>query len=114
MFQVKYFRSVYVKHLKAYLEGVLCIADDIIIHGKDDQKHHENLERIVARCCEKLEIRCSQIAFHGHTLTSEGLKIDPDKVRAIHEMPRPQNPNDVQRRNSMVNYLSHFYHTFLV
>ena len=50
------------------LAGVLCIADDIIIHSKDDQEHDENLERFLERCCEKgiklekekLEIRCSQ------------------------------------------------------
>ena len=102
------------------LPGVLCIADDIIIYGKDDQDHDENLERFLARCCEKgiklkkekLETRCSQIAFHGHILTSEGLKIDPDKVRAIQEIvlrpPRPQNPKDVQCLNGMVNYLSRF------
>ena len=35
------------------LPGVLCIADDIIIHGKDDQEHDENLERFLTRCCEK-------------------------------------------------------------
>ena len=57
---------------------------------------------------EKLEIRCSQMAFYGHILNSEGLKIDPDKVRAIQEMPRPQNPKDVQRLNGMANYLSRF------
>ena len=65
------------------LPGVLCIADDIIIHGKYDQEHDENLEKFLERFCkkgiklkkEKLEIRCSQIAFHGHILTSKGLKI---------------------------------------
>ena len=59
------------------LPGVLCIADDIIIHGKDDEEHDKNLERFLARCCEKeikvkkeeLEIHCSQMAFHGHILT---------------------------------------------
>ena len=58
------------------LPGVLCIADDIIIHGKDDG-HDENFERFLTRCCEKgiklkkekLEIRSSQIVFHGHILT---------------------------------------------
>ena len=105
--------EIFQKRLSQALEGlpgVLCIADNIIIHGKDDQEHDENLQRFLAGCCEKgiklkkekLESRSSQIAFHGHILTSEGLKIDPDKVRAIQEMPRPHNPKDVQRLNGMV------------
>ena len=99
------------------LPGVLCIAGDIIIYGKDDQEHDQNVERFLARCCEKgiklkkekLEFRCSQIVFHGHILTSEGVKVNPDKVRAIREMPRPQNPKNVECLNGMVNYLSRFF-----
>ena len=48
--------EIFKKRLSQALEGlpeVFCIADDIIIHSKDDQEHDENLERFLARCCEK-------------------------------------------------------------
>ena len=48
---------------------------------------------------EKLEYECKEVPFHGHLLTTAGLKPDPEKVRAIVEMPR---------LNGMVNYLSCF------
>ena len=57
---------------------------------------------------EKLEYRCKEVPFHGHLLTTEGLKPDPEKVRAIVEMPRPKERDDILRLNGMVNYLSRF------
>ena len=57
---------------------------------------------------EKLEYKCKEVPFHGHLLTTEGLKPDPEKVRAIVEMPRPKDRGDILRLNGMVNYLSHF------
>ena len=41
-------------------------------------------------------------------MTSECLKLDPQKVEAITEMPRPEKPENVLRLNGMVNYLSPF------
>ena len=35
----------------------------------------------------KLNYKCEEVIFHGHLLTTEGLKPDPQKVRAIIEMP---------------------------
>ena len=55
-----------------------------------------------------MEYKCKEVPFHGHVLTSEGLKPDPQKVKAITEMPRPEKPEDVSRLNGMVNYLSRF------
>ena len=55
-----------------------------------------------------MEYKCKEVPFHGHVLTSEGLKPDSQKIEAITEMPRPEKPEDVLRLNGMVNYLSRF------
>ena len=44
----------------------------------------------------------------GHIFSSEGIKIDPDKVEAVKEMPRPADVEAVQRLNGFVNYLAKF------
>ena len=44
----------------------------------------------------------------GHLFTKQGLKIDPDKTKAVLEMPRPEDVGGVQRLNGFVNYLSKF------
>ena len=44
----------------------------------------------------------------GHIVTSEGIKIDEEKVRAITEMPPPQNIKELRSFLGMINYLSKF------
>ena len=98
------------------LPGVKCIADDILIHGTCEADHDSNLDGLMRRCqqkgiklnAEKVEYKCKEVLFHGHLLTTEGLKQDPEKVRAIVEMPRPKDRDDISRLNGMVNYLSCF------
>ena len=46
--------------------------------------------------------------FHGHVISQDGLKTDPEKVRAIVEMPRPTDKAGVRRLLGMVNYVSKF------
>ena len=46
--------------------------------------------------------------FTGHVATSEGLRADPAKVRAILELPRPENVSGVQRILGIVQYVSKF------
>ena len=48
------------------------------------------------------------MTFHGHLLTDKGVKPDPEKIRAISEMPEPTDRKAVSRPNGMVNYLSRF------
>ena len=73
------------------LPDVKCIADDVLIHGTCEADHDSNLDGFMLICqqkaiklnAEKLEYRCKEVPFHGHLLTTEGLKPDPEKVRAI-------------------------------
>ena len=44
----------------------------------------------------------------GHLLTSTGVRVDPMKVKAIVEMPRPNNKKVVERLLGTVQYLSRF------
>lgn len=47
-----------------------------------------------------------EVPYIGHLLIAEGLWIDPEKVQAVREMPRPTDIKDAQRLVGMVNYLS--------
>ena len=46
--------------------------------------------------------------FDGHVFTKDGLNTDPEKVRAVVDMPRPTDKADVQRLLGMVNHVSKF------
>ena len=104
------------------LEGTLCIADDIVVYGigKDKEEatkdHDKKMKALLERCRSKgirlnkmkTELRKSEITFLGHILTSEGLKPDPEKIKAIVRMEPPKDVKKVQRFNGMVNYLARF------
>ena len=48
----------------------------------------------------------TQVPHAGHLLTSEGLKIDPQKVKAVQEMPAPQTKEEVKCLLGFVQFLS--------
>ena len=76
------------------LEGVEVIMDDVVVAG-DETTHDERLQKFLDRAPkqglklnkEKCKIRETQVPHVGHLLSSEGLQIDPQKVKAVQEMP---------------------------
>lgn len=106
------------------LPGVLTIHYNILLYGEGDtyeeasRDHDAKLHKlmIMMRCREqnvnlnkdKMKLRLDQVPYIGHLLTNQGLKPDPEKVKAIIEMPKPQDVARVKRFISFVNYLSKF------
>lgn len=98
------------------IEGARAVMDDILIAGKDLKTHNEILGKVVKRATEwnlklnfdKCQIRKNQVKYVGHLITDRGLAPDPDKVRAVREMKRPENKEDVKRFLGFVQYLSKF------
>ena len=97
------------------LDGVEAIMYDVTVSG-DETTHDERLQKFLERASkqglklnkEKCKIRQTQVAYVGHLLTSEGLKIDPRKVKAVQEMPEPQSKEDVKRLLGFVQFLSRY------
>ncbi|KAK3745480.1 hypothetical protein QZH41_007544 [Actinostola sp. cb2023] len=52
--------------------------------------------------------RLREVTYMGHVFTDKGLKIDPEKVKAVQDMPRPTDVEAVHRLNGFVNYLAKF------
>ncbi|XP_055492867.1 uncharacterized protein K02A2.6-like [Leucoraja erinacea] len=118
--------EVFQRKLMHALEGlprVCVIADDVLITGEGatqeeaGKDHDEKVRRFLTRCRErniklnadKFKLRQKEVPYIGHLLTAKGLRVDPEKVRAIRGMPRPTDVKGVQRLVGMVNYLSKFY-----
>ena len=57
---------------------------------------------------KKAQLRMSEVPFIGHVATPEGLCVDPAKVRAIKEMPPPEDIAGIQRLLGLAQYLSKF------
>ena len=61
--------------------------------------------RLLCNIPDKLKSRTKSVTFMGHVVTNEGIKVDPDKAKAIRDMPKPADIESVQRLNGFVNYL---------
>ena len=45
-----------------------------------------------------------EVRYLGHIVSSDGLAMDPDKVKAIQDWPRPDSINDVRRFLGLCSY----------
>ena len=94
------------------LDGVEIIMDDVIIAG-DESTHDEHLQKFLERASrkglklnkEKCRIRQKEVSYLGHLLTADGLKIDPQKIKAIQEIPEPESKEDVKRLLGFIQFL---------
>ena len=97
-------------------EGVIGIADDIVVYGKDDAEHNRRLHNLmrVARKHglifnqDKCEVKATSVTFFGTVYDKDGAHPDPKKVEAIHKMPPPEGPQELQKFLGMTTYLSPF------
>ena len=104
------------------LTGIYTFADDTLITGQGEtyedacRDHDRNLRAFLDRCrsCNItlnkaiFEYKAQEMKFMSHVLTSDGLKADHNKIKAITEMPKPTDVPGVQRLMGMVKYLGKF------
>ena len=63
------------------------------------EEHDRRLKAVLQRCREynlklskdKCVFRTNQIRYVGHLLTDKGVKIDPEKLKAVECMKQPEN-----------------------
>lgn len=110
--------EIYQREMERLFEGVPVeiIVDDFLIHAKDEKEMNEKLSQVLERSKEvglkfnpsKVKLRVDEVRYVGHRLTSQGLQPDPEKIKAIIDMPPPTDKEGVQRILGTVNYLDKF------
>ena len=98
------------------ISGVIAVHDDIIIAGKDTEEHDNALKQVLKHARSrnikfnrsKVQLHVNQVKYLGDIVTADGFKPDPEKKKAIIDMPEPHNRQDLQRLLGMVNYLSQY------
>ena len=96
------------------IDGVLVIADDMIITSESEEEHDEILRKVLARARQhnikfnpkKIQLKKSEVVYMGNILTKHGIKPDEMKVKAVVDMPTSTSKEDVRRLIGMLNYLS--------
>lgn len=94
--------------------------DDIIVIGKSEQNHLENL-RVVFQTLRQRNLKihprkCQffrpEVTFLGHLCTSKGIFPDPAKRTAIENFPTPYDKDSVRRFVAFANYYRRFVKNF--
>ena len=100
----------------AGIPGVVSYLDDLVVTGKTDQEHIANLKKALDRLktagfrlkMEKCEFFQAEVRYLGHIIDKSGIRPQPDKLKAIVDMPFPQNPKELCSILGMVNYYDKF------
>ncbi|XP_060080411.1 uncharacterized protein K02A2.6-like [Ylistrum balloti] len=98
------------------LDGVEPIVDDILIWGETREQHDARLRSALETARKanvkldksKCQIAATELNYIGHTLSAQGLKPDAEKVKAIQEMPDPEDKAGLMRFIGMVQYVAKF------
>ena len=98
------------------LQGVINIADDVLVCASDYVVFKSNVVSFLDRCVEhdlhltpdKIRINVDSVPFFGQTLTKNGLMMDENKWKVIQDWPIPTNIKELQSFLGSVNYLSKF------
>ena len=104
------------------VENIVIQADDILVFGvgeTDDEaeKDHDlallnlaerGIQANIRFNLPKLKFKLPRVMYNGEILTKDGVEPDPEKVKAIIDMPPPTDKPGLHRYIGMLTYLSPF------
>ena len=93
------------KVFKQYLDlFVIIFIDDILIYSRSEEEHASHL-RVVLQTLKdrhlftkfsKCEFWLQSLAFLVHIVSSEGIRVDSQKIEAVKQWPRPTSATDIR------------------
>jgi RNase H-like domain found in reverse transcriptase/Reverse transcriptase (RNA-dependent DNA polymerase)/Integrase zinc binding domain len=98
------------------IQGVQVMFDDIIVAGENQKEHDVALEQVLRRARasnvkfnpDKFQFKVNEVKYMGHWVTEKGVFPDPERIRAIVDMPPPSSVEGVRRLLGMLNYVHQF------
>jgi hypothetical protein len=105
--------SVFMTELDKF---VVVFIDDILIYSKNEEEHAEHL-RIVLQCLRdhkryakfsKCEFWLDSVKFLGHTISKEGISIDPSKVQEVMDWKPPKTVHQIRNFLGLAGYYRRF------
>ena len=99
---------------------VVVFIDDILIYSKSKEEHEDHLRVVLQLLKEnqlyaklkKCEFWLDKVGFLGHIISKEGISVDPAKIEAIKEWPRPTNVTEVRSFLGLAGYYRRFVEGF--
>nr|GFB28001.1 reverse transcriptase [Tanacetum cinerariifolium] len=91
---------------KPYLDKFMIVfIDDILIYLKDEKEHEEHLKAILELLKKeelyakfsKCEFWIPKVQFLGHVIDSQGIHVDPAKIKSIKDWASPKSPTEIHQ-----------------
>lgn len=94
--------------------------DDIVIYASSLEEHSLKLKSLLSRLQsaglalspEKCHFLRREIGYLGHIITHEGVKPDPQKIRAVKEFPLPNTRKKIKSFLGLIGYYRRFIKDF--
>ena len=99
---------------------VILFISDILVYSCSKQKHEEHLRMVLQTLREhqlyakfsKCEFWLSSVTFLGHVISKKGINVDPKKVKAIQNWPRPTTVIEIHSFLGLAKYYRCFVKDF--
>ena len=99
---------------------VIVFIDDILVYSSTEEEHEHHLRLVLQWLREhrlyakfsKYEFWLPQVAFLGHVLGKDGILVDPSKIEAVKNWPRPVSVSEVRSYLGLVGYYRRFVEGF--
>ncbi|KAJ9544953.1 hypothetical protein OSB04_024660 [Centaurea solstitialis] len=101
-------------------KSVIVFIDDILVYSKSESDHVKHLremletlrkERLYAKF-SKCEFWLRKVQFLGHTISCDGVSVDPSKIEAIQNWEQPKNASEVRSFLGLAGYYRRFIRDF--
>ncbi|GFU01224.1 retrovirus-related Pol polyprotein from transposon 17.6 [Trichonephila clavipes] len=98
----------------------LCYLDDIIVFSETFEDHLIRL-RLVLKCLQEAGLKLNskkclfaaqEVKILGHHVSSNGVRPDPDKIKAVRNFPTPKNIHDIRSFLGLCSYFRRFIKGF--
>ncbi|KAL0556909.1 hypothetical protein IC582_005426 [Cucumis melo] len=106
---------------KDFLDAfVIVFIDDILIYSKTEAEHEEHLHQVLETLrsnklyakFSKCEFWLKKVTFLGHVVSSKGVSVDPAKIEAVTNWPRPSTVNEIRSFLGLQSYYRRFVEDF--
>ncbi|XP_073304087.1 uncharacterized protein [Primulina huaijiensis] len=106
---------------KPFLDQFIVVfIDDILVYSSNERDHEEHLrialqtlrEKELYAKFKKCEFWLKSVSFLGHVISEAGVSVDPRKVEAITEWPKPKNATDIRSFLGLAGYYRKFVEGF--
>ena len=106
---------------RLYLDQFMVVfIDEILVYSRNEEEHALHLRLVLQTLREhqlcakfsKCEFWLDQVAFLGHVVSKNGIQVDPKKIEAITEWPRPTTVTEVRYFLGLAGYYRRFVKDF--